>query len=88
MLPALAVLVGRWATLRRRDCTGAARPSAPAVWVASLAAIARTADTSRRCAADLLDMAGTAGPAAMLGAAGLALFATALLCGTRHEGAQ
>lgn len=87
-LPALAILVGRWASLRRRDRTGATRPSAPAVWVASLAAIARIADTSRRRAADLLDMAGTAERTAVFGAAGLALFAPALRCGIRHEGAQ
>lgn len=87
-LPALAILVGRWTALRRRDCTGAARPSAPAVWGTSLTAIARTANTSQRFAADLLDMAGAAEPAAMFGDAGLALFATALRCGMRHEGAQ
>lgn len=81
-LPVLAVLVGGWLTLRRHDRDRTARSSAPAVWVASLAALgctAYSADTSWRFAADYLDMAGTAERAAMFGAAELALFATALM---------
>ncbi|MDW4906711.1 hypothetical protein RB628_15525 [Streptomyces sp. ADMS] len=82
VLPVLAVLVGGWLTLRRRDRARTERSSALAVWVAALAAIgctAYSADTSWRFAADYLDMAGTAERAAMFGAAELALFATALM---------
>lgn len=81
-LPVLAVLVGGWLTLRRRDRARTERSSALAVWVAALAAIgctAYSADTSWRFAADYLDMAGTTERAAMFGAAELALFATALM---------
>ncbi|WP_217570639.1 hypothetical protein [Streptomyces sp. GbtcB7] len=81
-LPVLAVLVGGWLILRRRTRAGTVRSSAPAVWVAALAAIgctAYSADTSWRFAADYLDMAGTAERIAMFGAAELALFTTALM---------
>ncbi|AVH55621.1 hypothetical protein C4B68_07305 [Streptomyces dengpaensis] len=71
--------------MRRRARTETSRASAPAEWVASLAAIACSADTSWRFAADYLDMAGAAERTAMFGAAELA---TALRCGARHEGAQ
>ncbi|MEH0658406.1 hypothetical protein QA860_11820 [Streptomyces stelliscabiei] len=81
-LSGLAVLAGGWLVLRRGARAGRARSSAPAVWVAALAALgctAYSADTSWRFAADYLDMAGTAERAAMFGAAELALFATALM---------
>ncbi|MFF3372033.1 hypothetical protein ACFYXF_03640 [Streptomyces sp. NPDC002680] len=81
-LPVLTALVGGWLTLRRRDRATTPRASAPAVWIASLAALgctAYSADTSWRFAADYLDMAGTAERAAMFAAAELALFATALM---------
>ncbi|WP_215449498.1 hypothetical protein [Streptomyces sp. ATCC 21386] len=82
VLPVLAVLVGGWLALRRRERARTARSSALAVWVAALAALgctAYSADTSWRFAADYLDMAGTTERAAMFGAAELALFATALM---------
>ncbi|BBC30735.1 MULTISPECIES: hypothetical protein [Streptomyces] len=81
-LSVLAVLGGGWLVRRARARAGTARSSAPAVWVASLAAIgctAYSADTSWRFAADYLDMDGTAERAAMFAAAELALFATALM---------
>ncbi|MFI1358150.1 hypothetical protein ACH4TV_31890 [Streptomyces sp. NPDC020898] len=81
-LPVLAMLAGGWLVRRARARAGTARSSAPAVWVASLAALgctAYSADTSWRFAADYLDMAGTAERAAMFAAAELALFATALM---------
>ncbi|MFJ4203531.1 hypothetical protein ACIP2Y_28425 [Streptomyces sviceus] len=81
-LSGLAVLAGGWLVLRRGARAGRVRSSAPAVWVAALAALgctAYSADTSWRFAADYLDMAGTAERAAMFGAAELALFATALM---------
>ncbi len=87
-LPALAMLMGGWLTLRRCARTGTARQSVPAARGASLAAIACTACTSWRFAADYLYIAGSAERAAMFGGAELALFATATRCDMRHEGAQ
>ncbi|WP_223186705.1 hypothetical protein [Streptomyces sp. CBMA29] len=65
-----------WRTVRHL------RRGTPAIGVAALAAVgctAYSADTSRRFAADYLDIAGTVERAAMFGAAELALFATALM---------
>ncbi|MDX3523328.1 hypothetical protein [Streptomyces scabiei] len=82
VLTVLAVSSGVWLIRRRPTRIGRERPTAPAVWVAALAAIgctAYSADTSWRFAADYLDMAGTTERAAMFAAAELALFATALM---------
>ncbi|MDG5808530.1 hypothetical protein P9869_38980 [Streptomyces ossamyceticus] len=82
VLTVLAVPSGVWLIRRRPTRIGRERPTAPAVWVAALAAIgctAYSADTSWRFAADYLDMAGTTERAAMFAAAELALFATALM---------
>ncbi|WP_239157970.1 hypothetical protein [Streptomyces sp. SID13726] len=79
---ALALVLTRWSIRRNRTRAGGPRASAPAVWVAALAALnctAYSADTSWRFAANYLDMAGTVERAMMFSAAELALFATALM---------
>ncbi|NNN34654.1 hypothetical protein HLK59_30705 [Streptomyces sp. S3(2020)] len=78
----LALALARWSVRRRWIRAGSPRASAPAVWVAALAALnctAYSADTSWRFAADYLDMGGTVERAMMFSAAELALFATALM---------
>lgn len=88
--PVLAMLVDGGLTLRgrARARAGMAQPSAPAVRVATLAAIAHIPDASRRYAADWRGMASSAERAVKVGAAEPARLATAPRCGTEHEGAQ
>lgn len=74
--PALTTLTSGWLTPRHRASTETARPSAPAVWRASLASILRTADTSWRFSADY-PQAGITERAV----AELTLLAIALRCG-------
>lgn len=80
------MLVDGRLTLRGRARAATAQPSAPAVWVSSLAAIAHLPDASRRHAADCLGMATSAERAVMVGATEPARSAAAPRCGTRHEG--
>ncbi|MFD7121852.1 hypothetical protein [Streptomyces sp. NPDC059883] len=77
----VALAAAGWAR-QRRSTQSERRSGRPAVKVAALAAVgctAYSADTSWRFAADYLDVAGTVERAMMLGAAELALFATALM---------